>query len=148
NSSTFSLEEAAICCEVHLPLGSRSKIVKELRPMSPLAVTTTRADGPTASPKGPAPVPCCSPTGAMTRPPGKIDAVACLWAWRIPAGAVKDCAASTEWSVNRESKERQTAGTHPSYIDPLGKLCLLLFPMALPRVPARAAHCRLAPFQN
>src|ERR1039457_6066903 len=127
NSSTFSLEEAAICCEAHLPPGSRSKIVKELRPMPPLAVTTTRADGPTASPKGPAPLPCCSPSRAMTRPPGRIDAVACLWAWQIPAGAVKDCAASTEWSVNRESKKRQTAGTNPSYIDPMGNLCLLLF---------------------
>src|ERR1019366_7079810 len=138
NSSAFSLEEAAICCEVHLPVRSRSKIVKEFRPMPPLAVTTTRADGPTARPKGPAPVGCCSPSGAMMRPPGKIDAVACLWAWRIPAGAVKDCAASTEWSVNRESKERQTAGTHPSYIDPLGNLFLLLF---LNRTSTRGRAC-------
>ena len=40
--------------------------------LSPFAVTTVLPSGLTASPKGPLPVRNCSPSGWMTRPPGRI----------------------------------------------------------------------------
>src|SRR5664279_3878891 len=60
-------------CTLHRPARSRSSTVKEFDPGPPFDVTTIRDEGPTNSPKGPAPVANCSPRGEIMRPPGRIE---------------------------------------------------------------------------
>ena len=66
-------------------------MVREFLPGPPLEVTTVLPEALTTSPKGPEPVECCSPSGVMMRPPGRIDEAGVPTgprrAGRIPAGA-------------------------------------------------------------
>ena len=76
-----------------------------------------RAQEPTPAPakptqmKGLAPVKYCSPSGAITRPPGRMDEPGRRSAGLKPAGSKYDCAAIRTPNTSSINRKRRAAGT-------------------------------------
>src|SRR5580658_2000351 len=126
NSRAASRAFRMSCRAWKRPVFSRSRIVREFTPGPVLDVTTVFPDGLTIRPKAPGPVAYSSPSGTITRPPGKIGAPPRRRAGRMPAGAERDCgfvapASKNRISVERVGRLRQWAGTSSSYKDATGR---------------------------
>src|SRR5579872_918559 len=97
----------------NLPLRSRSRTLMEYTQGPLFAVAKDFPDGFRAIPNAPGPVAYSSPSGAMMRPPGRMEAPPFRIGGRTPAGAIYDWAARLVPRISSSSDKRQTANTLP-----------------------------------
>src|SRR5579871_121597 len=92
-----------------------SSTVIDAMPGPRFAEATLVPEGLTANANGPGPVRCCSPEGAITRPPGRMAESRPREGGRIPAGGAYVCGEAGRCNKTSAHTRRRAADTSSSY---------------------------------